>query len=140
MLGNPRINCNGRCLKSDTFIKAGVTLVRHVLYETVPGYLPETGIWEIISDYCPEVERGKVQAMYTLIKSCIPADWGHLSQHDTPCGEVQIVVDIKGERKMVKTLTTKDFYGVLRRRVEESCVCIKKWSIVFPKLNLTLCG
>ena len=134
-LVDPLININGRTLKSDMFIKAGLILVKDLIYETVPGFLPAKGICEIILEVFPEADSSRIQTMYSLIKSCIPREWNNLGHCDTPCADAEIALRIEGKYIQVKSMTTKDFYCYLRRGVEKPCVSLNNWSVRFHNVD-----
>lgn len=62
-------------LKWNVFIEAGVTHVKHIAYEVIPGFLPSSYIVDIIQEYDPDVNVLAIKENYRTLLESIPRAW-----------------------------------------------------------------
>lgn len=72
---NPKVTNKGKMLKWNVFIKAGVTHVKHMAYEVIPGFLPSSYIVDIIQEYDPDVNVLAIKENYRTLLESIPREW-----------------------------------------------------------------
>lgn len=72
---NPKVTNKGKMLKWNVFIKAGVTQVKHMAYEVIPGFLPSSYIVDIIQEYDPDVNVLALKENYRTLFESIQREW-----------------------------------------------------------------
>ena len=100
-----------RLLADTSWAKSGVTLVRDICYETVPGFLPRAAVEELVG---PKFK----DSTYENIMSCMPQNWKDLINTETapperhnPCFKISI--QPSRVAKNFGDLKAKDLYNLL---------------------------
>lgn len=99
------------------FVLAGITKLKHVAYEVVPGFLPFNAIYEMIENVDDNVDCNKLRQQYNSLLECIPNEWKKVILNETKpvnCDEVPLfIVNYNNKTKDFVCCKTKDFYGIL---------------------------
>ena len=64
LFNNPNIVNENKLLKWSHFIQAGITHIKDICYEVIPGFLPESCIVEIIQDQNSEISSRDIRKDY----------------------------------------------------------------------------
>ncbi|VDI42306.1 Hypothetical predicted protein [Mytilus galloprovincialis] len=114
---NESIKVNGKCILWKQFLLAGITKLKHVAYEVVPGFLPFNAIYEMIENVDDNVDCNKLRQQYNSLLECIPNEWKKVILNETKpvnCDEVPLfIVNYNNKTKDFVCCKTKDFYGIL---------------------------
>ena len=100
-----------RLLADTAWAKSGITLVRDICYETIPGFLPRAAVEELVG---PKFK----DSTYNEVMSCMPQDWKDVIDTEIAPPErhnscFKIPVQPKRESKTFGDLKAKDFYTLL---------------------------
>ena len=137
---NPQITHNSKSLLFHEFIDAGITQIKHICYEVVPGFLSKNSITEIIQDKFPDVKKSDIEAAYSKILNAIPESWLELLKfsnpvnvHRKPCIFIK-----RGNRSVdFNCATSKIFYEILLSSFFDTPTSEKFWLNKFPAINFT---
>ena len=107
---NPLLS-KDRLLADTAWAKSGITLVRDICYETIPGFLPRAAVEELVG---PKFK----DSTYNEVMSCMPQDWKDVIDTEIAPPErhnscFKIPVQPKRESKTFGDLKAKDFYTLL---------------------------
>ena len=72
---NPQIVINNKMLKWDHFIRSGITNIKDITYEVIPGFLPVSCIVEMIQEDNSDIDIKVIKENYNSLKSIIPIEW-----------------------------------------------------------------
>ena len=137
---NPSITCGKKSLLFYDFIDAGITQVKHICYEVIPGFLSKNSIIEILTEKFPEINKTEVGKSYDKILSSIPDTWHDLLRLPNPI-EVKrtpTLFLIRNTRLIdFLSATTKIFYDFFLSLFFETPTAEKFWLDKFPSLKFT---
>jgi len=97
---NPNIVYQDKLLYFQSFIDAGITQLKDLLYEVVPGFLRMSAIKELVIQKCTNISEKEIEKAFLLIKNCLPFHWIQIVQKDTDEKE-----------RMFKTICTMNLNG-----------------------------
>lgn len=131
---NKKICYKGKPLSFDTFIDAGLTALKDLTYEVIPGFLPLKAIQEIILDKYPNISPKFIEKAFTFIKSCIPQDWFQkITRNVSSMQSGQPNFLIVREAKMYALAQcTFLYYGILLEDNFQIPTSFSYWRKIFP--------
>lgn len=134
---NPLITFNGKMLDLSMFVKSGITKIRDILYEYVPGYLPVKAVQEIIIDRFPDADRIHIRNVYNIIRVSIPLDWDErlLCVENTDKTVSLLRVCSNGKILLMQSCTTSTFYKLLLKQVFKEPKGEAYWKQHYPDLK-----
>jgi hypothetical protein len=129
---------SGIIVKNSKSSKAGLTQIRHLLYEVVPGVFTPKAVVEIVHDLsdCPP---SQITAKYANIKTAIPGDWLISCNRSTPApgselSEVKVI--LPADSIPISKCTTKQFSILHNMSNTITMSCIAFWATIFPDFEL----
>lgn len=72
---NPKITFKDKVICFNFFIKAGITQIKDLTYEVIPGLLPLNAVKELILEQCSDISEIAIEKAYSVICSCLPLEW-----------------------------------------------------------------
>lgn len=128
---NPSIVCQGKVLHFQSFVDAGITKLKNLLYEVVPGFLRISAIKEIINERCPNVKEEDVEKSYLLIKHSLPFHWiqqlNKNINNNKKMNEMLCTLTISGKYYQLLSCTTSLMYQALLNSIFNPPLSIVFW-------------
>ena len=137
---NPLIKYNNKSLLFHEFITAGITQIKHICYEVIPGFLPENAIVEIVQEKIPEISTTEVKNAYKKILSAIPDAWIDILKIHNPINITHSPeIFLKFGIRVIdfKNATSKILYDILLCDFFQRPTSENFWLNKFPMLNFT---
>lgn len=72
---NPRITYNDKVINFECFVRAGITQLKDMTDECVPGILSLPDIRKIILEKCSDITERDINKAYSIICTSIPFEW-----------------------------------------------------------------
>lgn len=131
---NPKVTNKGKMLKWNVFIKAGVTHVKHIAYEVIPGFLPSSYIVDIIQEYDPDVNVLAIKENYRTLLESIPREWTEYvkeKEFHNMAFLADFCVKYENQSIVFSTCTVKIFYKLLIHKLFQHPVSNSFWKEKF---------
>ena len=142
---NPLITHNGQPLHFHHWVRSGVTHIKDVCYEVIPGLLPATAITELLTDATLSRTTTELETIITAL----PTDW--ITTINTPCPSQQVsptspptfsipASSPPNTRISLATIPTRRFYSLLVSNQNISIPALQYWErILLPphRFNIT---
>lgn len=137
---NTKICYKQKPLYFEFFIKSGITLLKDITYEVVPGFLPVRAIKEIIWQHFPDLKEQLIENAYMIIMHSIPIEWYNTirnnvyyrSQDNTPT----FVLLYRNIHYQFISCRTSNFYCVLRDDKYQPPTSHSFWTEIFTSIDM----
>lgn len=131
---NPKIVNQNKTLLWKHFIKAGITHIRDISYEVIPGFLPASFIVEMIHECDTEISAKRIKNDYSTLLSIIPKEWENVIQHNVYKKEACLPIFslcVENTKYDFSSCTVKIFYKLLIQKVFNPPKSNQYWSEKF---------
>ena len=128
---NPKIVNQNKTLLWKHFIKAGITHMRDISYEVIPGFLPASFIVEMVHEYDTEISAKRIKDDYSTLLSIIPKEWECVVQNSVYKKEEclpNFSLCIENVNYDFSSSTVKIFYNLLIQKVFNPPKSNQYWS------------
>ncbi|CAC5406562.1 unnamed protein product [Mytilus coruscus] len=142
---NSSITKEGKLLNYKPFIFAGITKVKHLTYEVIPGFLKFIAIHEILSEKDADLKYDDVCKFYRNVLVSLPPEWVHfINENINPVSKnYEINADCFSfsveDKEVPMPQSTRTFYNLLIQLVGKSPVSESYWIEKYPELELSKC-
>ncbi|CAC5424223.1 unnamed protein product [Mytilus coruscus] len=142
---NYSITKEGKLPNYKPFIFAGITKVKHLTYEVIPGFLKFIAIHEILSEKDADLKYDDVCKFYRNVLVSLPPEWVHfINENINPVSKnfeiTAYCFSFSVEDKEVPMPQgTRTFYNLLIQLVGKSPVSESYWIEKYPELELSKC-
>ena len=136
LFNNPNIVNDNKLLKWSHFIQAGITHIKDICYEVIPGFLPESCIVEIIQEQNSEISSKDIRKDYNKLLSSMPEKWKHIvcnNLHEKGEYVPKFFLCVEKQNFEFSLCTTKMFYKLLIQKLFQPPVSNEYWK---EKLNM----
>lgn len=132
---NPKITLADHPLRCVEYEQAGVVLIKDILYEFVPGFLPAIAVSELVQDKI-DVDIIKIEKMYNILLQAIPHEWICVIEHGKPEHE-DTSFCIKTDNLTIAFggLKSKIFYDLFRQSQFEIPTSAAFWDNYFTEIE-----
>ena len=142
---NALITVNNQPFAFSDWVAAGVTQVKDICYEAVPGYLPTRAVHELLSEYNNARTLQQTARELSEIQSAIPQDWAFKisSQNNPEAPDLQPRFVINNSIPSntptdILTCKTRTFYCQLLKDQQTTIPAVEYWKRnLQPELTLT---
>lgn len=117
---NPKIVNQNKTLLWKHFIKAGITHIRDISYEVIPGFLPASFIVKMIHECDSEVNAKHIKEDYKTLLSIIPEEWKSVVPNNDYSKEVWLptfLLCVENTNYVFSSCTVKVFYRLLIQKL-----------------------
>ncbi len=127
------------------FIDAGITKIKHLVYEFIPGFLKPDAIFEILSEQDNSIKLAEAITYYNNIVTCLPREWIHwINTIVNPAGNfLQLTVDhfsfLHDDKNIPMPTNTRTFYDILVSFIEKPPISETFWTEKYPDIDLNMC-
>ena len=131
---NPKVQRGNKLLNWKDFISAGITHVRDITYEVIPGFLPVSCITEILQETNTDVNKTHVEKNYTELMLSIPEEWkNHVDKNEykRSCFKPDFLILYRDQRIVFHSGTVKVFYNLLVQKMFQEPVSNTYWKNKF---------
>ncbi|CAG2192604.1 unnamed protein product [Mytilus edulis] len=142
---NSSVTKEGKLLNYKPFIFAGITTVKHLTYEVIPGFLKFIAIHEILSEKDADLKYDDVCKFYKNVLVSLPPEWVHfINENINPVSKnFEITADCFSfsveDKEVPMPQSTRTFYNLLIQLVGKSPVSESYWIEKYPELELSKC-
>ena len=131
---NHKIQNEGKFLYDKMFMGAGIKQVKDVVYEYVPGFLPEQAIVDFVLEWNDDIRARTVVNTYGKIKSTLPECWSNRIQNESIGNRLvtfpALFFGKREKRKELGTIIVKTVYRTLLEKEIKAPASENVW----PKL------
>ena len=132
---NPVISSNGKALLFREFLNSGISQIKHICFEFIPGFLSHNSIVEIIQERFPDIQSPKIKEAYDKILAAIPKLWkkelhaiNPLNVHKCPS------LTVGSKMTEFSKTSSKFFYKLLLEDFSEKPTSERFWIQHFPSM------
>ena len=132
---NPVISSDGKALLFKEFLSSGISQIKHICFEFIPGFLSHNSIVEIIQEKYPDLQSPKRKEAYDKILAAIPTLWKK-ELHAINPHHVDRLPSLTVGTKMLdfSKTTSKFFYKLLLEDFSENPTSERFWIQHFPSM------
>ncbi len=118
VFNNPHIILNEKTLFYPMFINSGISVIRDLCYEVVPGFLPPGCIVDLVLDKYPDVNHSHVYTDFKSIMEAIPQEWKHIIRTETTVSppSFHVLCNVEGNDISPEMLSVKYCYALFQKR------------------------
>lgn len=135
---NPKISINNKPLTSEHLERAGITTLKDIIYEYVPGFLPSMAISELVEEYVDDIDTIAIEKCYNILMQVIPHEWQSIINSDK-LDHTKKPLEIISDNLIItiRKLKSKIFYNLLRKKNYEEPTSQLFWSNIFQDFELS---
>lgn len=141
---NPDIKVQGKIAFWQHFIVAGITQIKDLCFEVIPGFLSFNAVKEMVLDMYDDVNVKQLQCQYRELIECIPEDWKKCIKHgvfDANRDKSPYFIVTFGDKgKDLINCKTKDFYEILISKVFIKPDVEQFWLEILNEQTLPFCN
>lgn len=137
---NPEICYKNKCLFFDTFVKAGITKMKDICYEFIPGFLSTRSIIEIISEALPDTSESIIEKEYCIVRHSIPYIWNDIVNKNTNTNNFEelpiFMIYLQNKMYTFSEMQTSSLYKALRLQVVSYPTSYNFWETKFQNIKM----
>ena len=139
---NPKIKINDKPIFWKDFIEKGITHIKHITYEVVPGFLSSRAVAELMCDDITDqdLNRSDVIDKHKQLHEALPQSWKSIvSENINPIHSNRIPhISIIVNKTCIDLLvcTVKVFYRLLVEKTFQEPTCYTFWRAFFDARDL----
>ena len=115
---NPNIVYHDKMLSFKSFVTSGITCIKHICYEVVPGFLPLNSITEMIHDVLPDEDVVDIEKAFSVILHSLPSEWQNCILNKSVDKPIQLDISVPTDEGPIScnNLTAKFCYQMFVKK------------------------
>lgn len=138
---NPEIVYLDKVLYFSFFVEAGITKLKDLIYEVIPGFLRLSAIKEIVQQNCPNVTGEVIEKAYLVIKHSLPFHWVQVINKNMvkrqQVNETSCTLSMCDKNYPLECCTTNIIYKILLNIIFKPPLSILFWEQTFGTFDIS---